>query len=300
MSRFSDIFLELKIKSENGKSNKTLSKSKIVKCKYKSFIETFEIKSDEEVRYYHMNKGKYFLLSVKNILYETRDKLLYFSDLISTRLKELYGEVNFNTKFLILGLGNKDILADSLGCRVTKNVFITRNFRFETPDFPEVSVYDTNVLGVTGIESYDIARSVVNLVKPDIVILIDSLCASDVSRLGKSFQVSNIGLTPGAGINNARKHLHFKNVKMISIGVPLVVFAKTYVENWLDSALQNINSDNKDNLITDTIQKIRKHLNNFDFLTNVVTPKDIDEMVKNCAFVISSAINKSIFDSFEL
>jgi len=294
MDRFSDIFIEVKRKSESGKQNKILSKSEIVKCKYGSEIETFSIDSIEQSRYYHMNKGKYFLLSIKNVLYESRKKLLYYADLLSQRLKELYGEIDSKTKILILGLGNLDIIADSLGCRVTKKIFITRNFKFETPDFPEVSVYNTNVLGVTGIESYDVANSLVKIVKPDIVILIDSLCASSVERLGKSFQISNIGLTPGAGVNNARKHFKFNNVKMISIGVPLVVFARTYVENWLNDIIGKISSK------SNTIQELKKHLNKFNFLSNVVTPKDIDEMISNCAFIISSAINKSIFNFYEL
>ena len=300
MDRFSDVFIEIKQKNESGRENKILSESKMIKCKYGAEIEVFDIDSIQQSRYYHMNKGKYFLLSVKNVLYERKKRLLYYSKILSNRLRELYGDIDSKTKFLILGLGNLDIIADSLGGRVTKKIFITRNFKFETPNLPEVSVFNTNVLGVTGIESYDIAKNLIKIVKPDIVILIDSLCASSIDRLGKSFQISNIGLTPGAGVNNARKHFNFKNVKMISIGVPLVVFAKTYVENWLIDIINNSISINEKNINQNTIQYLKKQLKEYDFLENIVTPKDIDEMTKNCAYIISSAINKSIFDFYEM
>lgn len=162
---------------------------------------------------------------------------------------------------LTVGLGNKLLTADALGCLTIEKtvVYVTEKYA--------VRVFAPGVAGVTGIESYDVIKGLVEAVAPDLVIAVDSLCASKVSRIATSFQLSDAGITPGSGVKNARKPLSRDTlgVKVISIGVPMVVYASTILA---EGGAGFIGGEDM-----------------------VVTPKDVDIMVENCAGIIAGAIN---------
>ena len=177
------------------------------------------------------------------------------SKAIADVLRELAPDV------LTVGLGNKLLTADALGCLTIEKtvVYVTEKYA--------VRVFAPGVAGVTGIESYDVIKGLVEAVAPDLVIAVDSLCASKVSRIATSFQLSDAGITPGSGVKNARKSLSRDTlgVKVISIGVPMVVYASTILAEGGAGF-----SGGED---------------------MVVTPKDVDIMVENCAEIIAGAIN---------
>ena len=162
---------------------------------------------------------------------------------------------------LTVGLGNKLLTADALGCLTIEKtvVYVTEKYA--------VRVFAPGVAGVTGIESYDVIKGLVEAVAPDLVIAVDSLCASKVSRIATSFQLSDAGITPGSGVKNARKPLSRDTlgVKVISIGVPMVVYASTILA---EGGAGFIGGEDM-----------------------VVTPEDVDIMVENCAGIIAGAIN---------
>ena len=155
------------------------------------------------------------------------------------------------SRALAVGLGNRLLTADALGV-LTIDKLVVENLCGDVT----MRTLAPSVVGVTGIESYDVIRGVAEVVKPDVVFAIDSLCAAKVGRIGTSFQLSDAGITPGSGVKNARR----------PIGVPMVVFASTItLESGGDAELEE------------------------DF---VVTPKDVDILVGHCADIISSAINE--------
>lgn len=167
------------------------------------------------------------------------------------------------SRVLAVGLGNRLLTADALGT-LTVDKLAVENDRGDVV----MRTLAPSVVGVTGIESYDVIRGVAEMVKPDVVFAIDSLCAAKVGRIGTSFQLSDAGITPGSGVKNARRPLNEQTlgVKVISIGVPMVVFASTItLEGGGEAELEE------------------------DF---VVTPKDVDILVGHCAEIISSAINE--------
>ena len=43
-------------------------------------------------------------------------------------------------------------------------------------------------MGTTGIETYDAIMGIIAKVKPDFIIVIDSLCASSIDRLNKTIR----------------------------------------------------------------------------------------------------------------
>lgn len=187
-----------------------------------------------------------------------------------------------NSCCLIVGLGNPDMTADALGKGVSEKIMVTRHFNYGK-DMAEISSICPNVLGVTGIESYDIVKGVVSRINPDFIIVIDSLAGATTHRIASAFQVSNAGITPGSGVSNHRARLDESSLScpVISVGVPLVVYASTIINDALQG--ENPKNDEMDNEI----------------LSLVVTPKDVDLLVKDCSEIIAKAINITFFgDSF--
>lgn len=188
---------------------------------------------------------------------------------VTNILKELLGN---QKKVLIAGIGNKNITSDSLGPVVCDNVVVTRHL-LDNQYFShlnETSAISTNVLAKTGVETGSIIKSLCDKVKPNHIIAIDALASRKTSRLGTVIQISNTGLTPGSGVSNDRQAINYENlgIKVIAIGVPTVITGETLAHEMGS----NIN--------------LYKNL--------VVTPKEIDTIIKKTSKIIANGINNAI------
>ena len=258
--------------------------SKIIKGKYNFIKETYEIKTNKDSQIHHKSKGKYTLLTLKKILYCNELEYEYYLQQLTNIIKKYIGKTADNSTILVVGLGNRHISSDSLGIEVVKNINITRNLVVNSP---QVCAFAPSVMGLTGIETADTIDGIVSKIKPNIIIMIDSLCASDVKRLGVSFQINNVPIIPGSGINNTRKK--FTNrIKTISIGVPLVVYANTFIKSALSNSSINIDEIKDDNLKIKFKQLINQEFN------ELVTLNEIEYSVKQVGLIIAQAINKAI------
>lgn len=257
--------------------------------------------------------GKYITMEIKNIKYlEEKDKNKIINTL-SNEIKNLIGE-DKTKSILVVGLGNIYVTPDSLGPKVVQSVDITRhliNFAKDLvePDTRSVSALSPGVLGTTGIETSEIITSVCNEVKPDIVIAIDSLASSSINRLGTTIQLSNTGITPGAGVRNKREGINQNtlNVPVIAIGVPTVVDMATIASEAIDKMVEVTKQkiENGDNSVSkeqiERVINIFNDDNKYNMIANVldtdnfiVTPKEIDDVIQIVSDLISSGINMSI------
>lgn len=257
--------------------------------------------------------GKYITMEIKDIKYlEEKDKNKIINAL-SNEIKNLIGEDKTKSIFVV-GLGNIYVTPDSLGPKVVQSVDITRhliNFAKDLvePDTRSVSALSPGVLGTTGIETSEIITSVCNEVKPDIVIAIDSLASSSINRLGTTIQLSNTGITPGAGVRNKREGINQNtlNVPVIAIGVPTVVDMATITSEAIDKMVEVTKQkiENGDNSVNkEQIEKVINIFNDdnkYNMIANVldtdnfiVTPKEIDDVIQIVSDLISSGINMSI------
>jgi spore protease len=127
------------------------------------------------------------------------------------------------------------------------------------------------VMAQTGMESLEIIKGIVNETKPQLVIAIDALAARSVKRLGRTIQIADTGINPGSGVGNHRKGLNIESlgVPVVAIGVPLVVDAATIVYD-----------------VCHDVDKIPSGIAGM-----FVTPKNIDETVKNISYTISEGLN---------
>jgi len=192
--------------------------------------------------------------------------------------KEISRLSNTTGDVLVIGLGNDDITPDALGPMTAKQIFATRHIKTELADMKEfaglrsVCVLAPGVLGQTGIEVAEIAKAICEKIKPSVVIVIDALACSEISRLGKTIQISNTGISPGSGVKNSRKELSQStlNAPVIAIGVPTVVDMQTIAESI-------------------TGQQCDKS----EFRDMMVTPRSIDKLIEHTAKLIALGINRA-------
>ncbi len=241
--------------------------------------------------------GNYITLVIKNIETVTNEELEKISGIISEQLKDLIK--NYNS-ILVVGLGNIDTTADSIGPKVIKDINITRHLKKYAPEFvdiktKEISAIAPGVLGTTGIETQEIIKGIVEKVKPECIIAIDALISRDISRLFKTIQISDTGIVPGAGVGNARKEISQKTmgVPVIAIGVPTLVEAATIVADSIElianqfnefKELKEATKEDKYRLIKAVLEPSKYNL--------AVTPKEVDSLVDNMKLVIADGINK--------
>lgn len=221
----------------------------------------------------------YCLVNYKELMLSSEQEKIDLVKVLANSINRLVGSVK---SVLVVGLGNRHLSADGLGSETLKHVIATRGL---VNSKTQVSAISTSVFGLTGIESADIINSVVKVTKPELVVLIDTLCATNYNTLGVNFQLSTKVLSPGHGVGNKRKSLDslYAKAKVLSIGVPLVVYAKSFFNSAINNAMHNY----KKSLNISIFNELLK--NNFNGL--VLTPKDINMVVSTCGSIIGSAIN---------
>lgn len=231
-------------------------------CRDDGIIKYYEIEVDERAAK-KLNRpcGRYTTLETRAVLSNCTADYGRVSDALS---KSIAGYCKDCKKIMCVGLGNPDLTADALGDRVFKKLAVNRNDR----DGTYLCALTPNVLGMTGIESFDIISAVADRIAPDVVIVIDSLTAAAPTRIASAFQVTDSGITPGSGVDNHRRRICRESlgVRVVSVGVPLVVYSSTIVRECCGDG-GRCDAD------------------------MVVTPKDIDVLVEDCATVIAGAIN---------
>lgn len=162
-----------------------------------------------------------------------------FEEIAAALSKELRQMLKGSKKVLIIGIGNAAITPDSLGAKAVERIMVTRPLEELPEGYSVVSAVASPVYGESGVESYELVRGLVKETKPEVVILIDALATGNLARLCKTVQLANVGLTPGAGVGNARPALDEKSLgcPVISVGMPTVVDCRALLyhvlgEDW--------------------------------------------------------------------
>ena len=192
---------------------------------------------------------------------------------------------------LVVGLGNRAITPDAIGPAVIEQTMVTRHLVDRLPDMfghlRPVSALSPGVLGTTGMESAEIIRGVVERTRPELVLLFDALASRSLSRLCRTLQLADTGITPGSGVGNTRAALNRQSlgVPVVAVGVPTVVEAATLLTDLAGEAgLPDI--DEK------TLQGYTGNL--------IVTPKDIDKNIEEIARVGAYAANRALHPSLSV
>lgn len=217
---------------------------------------------------------------------------------------------------LVVGLGNWNVTPDALGPDVVEKIMVTRHLKKIMPDKIDDSVRPVcaiapGVLGITGIETGEIIKSLVDRIKPHIVICVDALGSRRLKRVARTIQISNTGISPGAGVGNNRMEINEKNlgIPVIAIGVPTVVDAATIANDAMDLVLDEmINQSTKGGDFYEALKSIDKDEKNLlikDLLTPyvgdlMVTPKEVDDIIDSVSKIISDGINLALQPSLDM
>ncbi|MBD5539703.1 MAG: GPR endopeptidase [Lachnospiraceae bacterium] len=215
---------------------------------------------------------------------------------LSEILKDLIPEFEKEKSILVIGLGNREVTADSLGPHVIDNLCITRHIIMEYG----TAAYDKNrmhsisslapgVMAQNGMETAEIIKGVIDQTSPDMVIVIDSLAARTLHRLNRTIQITDTGIHPGSGVGNHRNALTEESlgVPVIAIGIPTVVDAATIVWDALEDFSEKSNHSIDLHVLQDECSNtMLQELNNM-----YVTGKDVDAVIKRLSYTISEALN---------
>lgn len=247
--------------------------------------------------------GNYITINIDNIETITYEEIEQATKIFS---KELNSLIKNKNKILVAGLGNIDTTADSIGPNIIKHIEITRNIKKYKPELldinaKEISAISPGVLGTTGIETQEIIKAIADKIKPDLIIVIDALASNNISRLLKTIQLCDTGITPGGGVDNKRREISFETmgVKVIAIGVPTVVNASVIAASSLDLLTKkykqfDIFKDNLKHISSDEKQKIIAECLNESNYNLIVMPKEIDDLVDNMQNIIAKGINLAL------
>ncbi|MCR4803222.1 MAG: GPR endopeptidase [Lachnospiraceae bacterium] len=194
-------------------------------------------------------------------------------------------------RYLIVGLGNREITSDAIGPYAIENVYATSHFSEKTLKknrWKAISVLSPGVMAQTGMEVQKIIKPLVEQMKIEQVIAIDSLAARNVSRLGNTIQITDTGICPGGGIGNARKELNKDTlgVEVIAIGVPTVVYAETIVRDYVEIGLKN--KPGSGGQMAEWMEEIK----NSSMEDLLVTGKDVNLQVRKMSKIIAAACNR--------
>ena len=188
---------------------------------------------------------------------------------------------------LVVGLGNPSMTPDAVGPLAADSVLITRHLISAMPrhfsGFRPVAVFRAGVLGTTGVESAEAVRGLAAQVQPSFIIVIDALASRRCERVCTTVQLSDTGIIPGSGVGNHRAALNQETlgVPVFAVGVPTVVDAATLAADLLEeSGFTEIDEE-----------KLRGGRENL-----MVTPRDIDQQVRDLGKVIGYGINWALQD----
>jgi Germination protease. len=212
-------------------------------------------------------QGRYFTLEMlpfSDAAFEPEQCFEAASDILRELLPE-HGCV------LTAGLGNASVTPDSIGPKSAGRILASRHISGELAEkcglapLRSTAVIAPGVLGQTGMEAAEHIRWLCDGLKPSAVIVIDAMAARSLSRLGRTLQIADSGISPGSGVGNDRPLIDsaYLGTKVISIGVPTVAELRPESQGGAERSM-------------------------------IITPKEIDLLTDRAARFIAAAVNGAL------
>lgn len=191
-------------------------------------------------------------------------------------------------RVLVAGLGNDQITPDAVGPGTAARLSVTRHLKvcraglYEALGCCELSALVPGVLGRTGMEAADLVRQAASGVRAELVVAVDALAARSCRRLAATVQLSDRGISPGAGIGNMRAAIDRDTVgcPVLALGVPTVVDSATLVLDALEQA--GLSGEVAD----PTLRRVLESGRSF-----IVSPGDCDRVVDLTCRLLARALD---------
>lgn len=252
------------------------------------------VQSEEAAQQLGKPVGSYLTLESMGIRQREAEARQTLASLMGEELRRMLPESD-NQPTLVIGLGNRMVTPDSLGPLTVDHTLVTRHMFEARPEYVDMRMKSVcalapGVLGVTGVETFETVRALVDTLRPSCVIAVDSLCAGTSSRIGSTIQLADTGIQPGSGVGNHRKALTEATlgVKVIGVGVPMVIYAPSIARDAMARLPELADFD------LSALDEITRSLYDSDLGQMIVTPREVDELVLDVASVLGSGINQAL------
>ena len=198
-------------------------------------VTVVQIQNEEGAKAMERPVGTYITMELPELLSEEEPLKELAEKELDRQIKELLKGKKAK-HMLVVGLGNREVTADAVGPLTVDNLIVTRHYFQEESvgkavgkKYRKVSAFVPGVMAQTGMETMELIRGVVEEAKPDVVVVVDALAAKSPKRLNTTIQLTDTGISPGAGVGNNRKELNERSLgcPVIAIGVPTVLDAVT-------------------------------------------------------------------------
>jgi len=254
-------------------------------------------------------RGIYITIEAPALRDNNRGAQQEVAEILAQQLSSLFN-LPENANVLVVGLGNWNATPDSLGPKVIDHSMVTRHLYQYAPEeirdgMRSVSAIAPGVLGITGIETAEIIKGVVEKIQPELIIVVDALAAGSVDRIATTIQIADTGISPGSGIGNKRAGINKESMggtPVIAIGIPTVVhaavIAQVTVEHFLEQLqtnpmlyqiYKNLRPDFTQEVINNVLQPFAGNL--------MVTPKEIDALILSTSRIVAGGISMALHPS---
>ena len=273
------------------------------------------IKNEDGAKKLGKPVGNYITIDIPDYTVYDGEIMENVSEVVGKTMKALVNMTQDKTA-LVVGLGNWKVTPDALGPKVKKKIMVTRHLKDVMPEAIDDSIIPVcaispGVLGITGIETGDVIKALVEKIKPDLVVCVDALASRRIDRVNKTIQISDTGISPGAGVGNHRMKINEETlgVKVVAVGVPTVVDAATIANDSIDLVMDEfISKSEKGSEFYNMIKSIDK--NEKEILIKellnpyvgdlMVTPKEVDLVIDSLSKIIANGINISLQPNLDM
>ncbi|MBM7867029.1 GPR endopeptidase [Heliobacterium gestii] len=250
-------------------------------------------------------RGTYVTIDAPPLRENNRESHQAISTILARELAGLL-PIGPDSSVLVVGLGNWNATPDALGPKVVESTLVTRHLHHYAPEelsgnLRPVSAIAPGVLGLTGIETAEIIKGIVEKTRPDLVIAIDALATSSVDRIATSIQLANTGIQPGSGVGNRRAGINQATMgcPVIALGVPTVCHAGVIAHEAIEKLMQQfqtsptlyrlykgLNPEAMQQIIEEVLGPFQRDL--------IMTPKEIDQLIQQTSRVVSAGIAQAL------
>lgn len=267
-------------------------------------ITRVKITSEEGERLLGKKAGTYITIESPSLRHCDPELAEKITQALKNELSSLVN-TGHDAPVLVAGLGNGRITSDSLGPMTVSNLVVTRHIfsslsRETSKNLSSVCAISPGVLGITGMETFEILGSISEKIKPGLIIAIDALAARRAERVSTTIQLTDTGICPGSGVGNHRAAINSETlgIPVIAIGVPTVVDAAALAEDAAYAMYDSILSKLPEGSETYGVLCEMRGENSESFYENVlkdepffVTPKEIDSVSERISKIIADGIN---------
>lgn len=211
---------------------------------------------------------------------ETKANIISLKELFQKELQKYFKKYKFrqNSAILVVGLGNNNISSDALGTKTISYIKATAHLKSLNlaSNMRTIYTFSPGVTSNTGYSAFKSIKALKKELKPDFILIIDSLISDSIIYLNKLIQISDSGIIPGSGVGNYQDEISTSSlgVPVITIGVPTAIEASSIIRDAM-----NI----KENKIT--------FKEGYDL---IVSTKDIDITINKISQLIGEAINETL------